>query len=233
MAEVLILPGLDGTSTLHDEFVAELLSFGIACRSIAYPPDRSLGYSELAELVRSNLPTDRPYVLLGESFSGPVAILVAAANPGGLSGLILSTTFARAPLSFLGWAAQLTRVAPTYLPAPLISWFLLGRWGSRSLIDRVQSAISTVRPEVLRARAAAAMRADVSGALPAISVPTLVFRARHDRLLALVARTALVDGLRNTTQIDLDGPHLLLQTQPKLCAQAIAEFVRGLARHPC
>jgi pimeloyl-ACP methyl ester carboxylesterase len=229
MAEVLILPGLDGTSTLHGEIAAELHAMGLGCRSISYPADRALDYSELASLVTSQLPRDRPYVLLGESFSGPVAILVAAAGPKGLVGLVLSTTFARAPLPLLGWSAPLTRLAPAYLPAPLISWFLLGRWSSRALIERIQAALRAVSPSVLRARAATSMGADVSGHLAAISVPTLVLRARHDRLLLLVPRSALADQLRNATHVDLDGPHLLLQAQPRWAAQAIAEFVRGLA----
>ena len=228
MVEVVILPGLDGTGRLHDELATELHSLSIDCRSISYPPDQPLDYGELADLVRSSLPKDRAYVLLGESFSGPVAILVAAPRPEGLAGLVLSTTFAKAPLSFLGWAARLTRVAPTQLPAPFVSWFLLGRWSSRALIKRVQDAISTVRPAVLRARAAAAMRADVSSSLVDISVPALVLRATQDRVLVLAPRTALVDGLRNASQVDLEGPHLLLQAQPRHSAQAIARFVRAL-----
>jgi pimeloyl-ACP methyl ester carboxylesterase len=228
MAEVLILPGMDGTGTLHSELVAELNSLGVGARSVSYPVAESLGYAHLAELVRVQLPADRPYVLLGESFSGPVALLVAASNPKGLIGLVLSTTFARAPVSFLGWAARLTRLAPTRLPSPLISWFLLGRWATRDLVQRVQSAMATVQPAVLRARAAAAMGADVTRALPSISVPALVLRAKNDRLLVLAPHTELADQLPTATQVDLDGPHLLLQAQPRSSAQAIAKFVRGI-----
>jgi len=228
MAEVLILPGMDGTGALHTELAAELQSFGIASRSISYPSAEKLSYVQLSELVRAQLPTDGPYILLGESFSGPVALLVAASRPAGLVGLVLSTTFARTPVSFLGLASRLTRIAPTKFPSPLISWFLLGRWASRDLVKRVQAAIAGVQPTVLRARAAAAMSADFTSTLDSISIPTLVLRAKNDRLLFLAPRTGLADRLFNSTQVDLDGPHLLLQAQPRWCAEAISRFIRGI-----
>jgi pimeloyl-[acyl-carrier protein] methyl ester esterase len=228
MAEVLILPGLDGTGTLHDEFASELSRFGIGCRTISYPTSESLGYSQLAKFVRPQLPTDRPFVLLGESFSGPVAILIAASHPTGLVGLVLSTTFARAPASFLGWLAGLTRFAPVNPPSSLISWSLLGRWSSPSLVQKVRAAIATVQPRVLRARTAEAMRVDVLGALAGIATPALVLRAKSDRVLLLSNQVELSRHLPNATQQDLEGPHLLLQTQPKACAEAVARFIRGV-----
>jgi pimeloyl-[acyl-carrier protein] methyl ester esterase len=62
---------------------------------VAYPVDRPLGYVELEGLVRAALPTGRPYVMLGESFSGPIAIRVAADAPAGMVGVVLCVTFAK------------------------------------------------------------------------------------------------------------------------------------------
>jgi hypothetical protein len=49
---------------------------------VAYPKDVPMNYDELETLVTAALPTDRPFVLLGESFSGPAAVAASvAADP--------------------------------------------------------------------------------------------------------------------------------------------------------
>lgn len=98
---LLLLPGLDGTGRLYDEFSAALPS-QIDLRPLSYPADEALGYDELAERVRSELPTE-PWVLIGESFSGPLALKLAAERPAGLMGLVLVATFGRRPLPIPAW----------------------------------------------------------------------------------------------------------------------------------
>src|SRR5687768_14153054 len=109
MTEVVVLPGLDGTTALLQAFCSRVGELGVPTRAVAYPTDRALGYAELEPLVRSELPTSEPFVLLGESFSGPLAIRIAASQPPGLVGLVLSTTFARAPVPLLSPLASLIR----------------------------------------------------------------------------------------------------------------------------
>jgi hypothetical protein len=77
---LVLLPGLDGTGKLFAEFV-KLLDPGVCAMVVAYPPDQPLGYEELDALVRGILDKprrDQRYVLLGESFSGPLAIRSAS-----------------------------------------------------------------------------------------------------------------------------------------------------------
>ena len=70
MTAVVILPGLDGTAALLSAFCHATEQLGVPARAIAYPADRTLGYSELELLVRAQLPSRGSFVLLGESFSG-------------------------------------------------------------------------------------------------------------------------------------------------------------------
>ncbi|MGO4780317.1 alpha/beta hydrolase, partial [Lysobacter sp. 2RAB21] len=67
----IVLPGMDGTGALLDDFIAAMAP-RFATSVIAYPRDRALGYDELVVFARSRLPLDAPYLLLGESFSGPI-----------------------------------------------------------------------------------------------------------------------------------------------------------------
>ena len=89
----MLLPGLDGTGKLFANFLA-VLPPTIEARVIDYPTDEPLTYEQLELRVRAALPSDRPFVLLGESFGGPIAIRIAASPPPGLAGLILCGTFA-------------------------------------------------------------------------------------------------------------------------------------------
>ena len=228
MTAVVILPGLDGTTVLLEEFCAALGRLGVSARAIGYPTTRVLGYEELEQSVRAQLPTTEPYVLLGESFSGPLAIRIAANPPPGLVGLALSTTFACAPVPALASLAPLVRFAPARPPMTLLPWALLGRWSSSALQSALASALAAVSPAVLRARATAALQVNVAALLPSIGVPALQLVGQQDRLLSAYASTALSAGLPNCRTVSIPGPHLLLQTATQRCAQEVAAFALGL-----
>lgn len=228
MTAVVILPGLDGTATLLDTFCSSLRTLGVSARAVTYPADRALGYSELEPIVRAQLPSSGPFVLLGESFSGPLAIRIAAAPPPGLVGLVLSTTFACAPVPVLSPIAPLVGFAPARPPMALLSWALLGSWATPELQAQLDKALRSVSPAVLRVRAAAALRADVSGLLASVRVPVLQFVATHDRLLAPSACAVLARHLSSCHTVRVAGPHLLLQTATQPCAHEVADFAVGL-----
>ena len=228
MPEVVILPGLDGTTALLEAFCSQLSAIGVHAKAIAYPPDNAMGYRELEAFVRARLAPTGPFVLLGESFSGPLAIRIAAAPPPGLIGLVLSTTFAKAPVPALSPLAPFLRFAPIRPPTPLLSWSLLGPWSSPALQAQLAEALRSVRPAVVRARAAAALRVDMTDFLPSVRVPVLQLVASHDRLLARSASAELAAGLPSCRTVKVPGPHLLLQTATQACAQEVAAFALGL-----
>ena len=228
MTALVVLPGLDGTATLHTEFVASIGPAFDSVTVVPYPADEPLGYVELEALVRAQLPAT-PFVLLGESFSGPIALSIAADPPPNFVGLVLSTTFAKSPVPLLSPFATLTRFALVRaLPLAVLSWLLFGRWATPQLEASLQSALLAVSPAVLRFRAAAAMRANVSAGLSSISVPVLYLRSTQDRLLSAAAGRHILSALPQCTSVDIAGPHLLLQAAPADCAHAVGAFARRL-----
>src|SRR5262245_48931485 len=101
---------MDGTARLFERFVRAAPA-DVSATSIALPPDRVLSYDELADLVRGALPPGE-LVLLGESFSGPLALRLAAlVQP---AATILCASFVRAPVALrLGASLSfLARVRP-------------------------------------------------------------------------------------------------------------------------
>jgi pimeloyl-ACP methyl ester carboxylesterase len=225
---LVLLPGLDGTGKLFAEFV-RVVGTDIETHIVSYPKDEPLGYAELEVLVRTVLPTDRPFVLLGESFSGPIAIRIAADPPSGLVGLILCVTFAKNPYPLLGWAGALAawlpvKSLPRWVRAPLM-------WGSMSperAPNQVSRAMADVAEGVIRHRIAALLAVDESTALARIRLPLLVLQAGHDLVVPRAATDWIVTIARHAQVVEIEGPHLLLQTRPAECATAVVAFMRTL-----
>jgi pimeloyl-ACP methyl ester carboxylesterase len=223
---LILLPGLDGTGKRLGEFVRNL-GQDIDVRIVPYPVDQPLGYDELEALVTAALPRGEPFVLMGESFSGPLAMRIAAQSPAGLVGLILCATFAKNPFPRFAWARPLAFYLPVislprWIRAPLM-------WGSlspRRAPPQSERAIAGVAPAVIRRRIAALLGADETAALGRVRVPALVLQARHDRVVSRAAAKCLLQALPGARLVEVDGPHLMLQARPAESAAAVREFMR-------
>jgi pimeloyl-ACP methyl ester carboxylesterase len=222
------LPGLDGTGRLHTAFHAALAG-EIDSKSFPYPKDVPMGYDALVDFVMPQLPREGGYVLLAESFSGPLAIKIASLAPPGLVGLIFCATFARNPSPWLKALKPLVRrisikSIPRWARAPLM-W---GRVHPKAAPAQVDRAVAGVADEVLRHRLVSVLEADESQRLKALNLPVLILEARRDLLLPRRAARLLAQSLPQANHRVIDGPHLLLQSRPEECAAAVKDFMRGL-----
>src|SRR4051812_33342049 len=133
MTALVLLPGMDGTGEMFAAF-ASILGEDVAPIIVRYPQQRTLDYGALVDFVRPQLPTDRPFVLLGEPFSGPVAISLAALRPAGLIGLVLCCSFVRNPVPLLRPLKALASLVPINgRMVGLIAPLLFGRFSSPPL----------------------------------------------------------------------------------------------------
>jgi pimeloyl-[acyl-carrier protein] methyl ester esterase len=231
MTILVVLPGLDGTTGLRSDFSDAVRATFDSIAVIAYPSDQALDYDALERLVRAQLPATTPFVLLGESFSGPIALSIAADPPSNLQWIVLSASFAESPVRLLTPFAPFVRFAPAHtLPLPLLSWWLLGRWATPPLEAMLQKALLTVAPEVLRTRAGVALRVNALGICRSIHLPVLYLRGTNDRLLSRHAGRKIREAIARCTIKDIPGPHLLLQASPVACAHAIGEFASQQGR---
>ncbi len=220
---LVLLPGLDGTGIMFDPFVQALEGF--ETRVVRYPIGLT-SYADCEGFARSFLPVDRPFLLLGESFSGPVAIALAAKRPAGLLGLVLCVTFARNPRPALAWTAPLLRILPPrQLPQALLRNLLFGPWVTESLSALARTMLPQVPSATLKARLLAVMAVDHTDLLRQVQVPILALRASQDRLVPRAATDWVQAHLSSLDITTLQGPHWLLQTRPEACAQAIRSFL--------
>jgi pimeloyl-ACP methyl ester carboxylesterase len=220
---IVLLPGMDGTGLLLERF-ATSLKHHFEVVVARYPADEALDYAALENIARGFLPTDRPFVLLGESFSGPIAISLAATNPPGLVGLVLCCSFAVNPHPLLGKLPLIRWLPVKRAPARLSSWLLMGRRGERALQSAFEQAMTLVAATTLRARVQAVLAVDVSAKLKQLTLPILYLRGTEDRVVPKVA-AELIRGLAPHAKIvDLPAPHFLLQVMPDEAASAVSAF---------
>lgn len=220
----MLLPGMDGTGELFAPFAAAL-GGEFEVRTVRYPGDHCGGYDELEPIARAAIPLDRPYVLLGESFSGPLAMSIAASAPGQLRGLVLCCTFARNPRP---WQAPLK----PFLGALPVKALPAGLLVDARLRQPFNAALRQVTAAALRARMRAVLAVDACDRLAACEVPILYLRAKRDRLVPRAA-SQLVAQLKPATKLaEFDAPHFLLQTLPVQAAQEVADFVRSVSSGP-
>jgi pimeloyl-ACP methyl ester carboxylesterase len=224
----LLLPGLDGTGDLFARFLACAPS-GFHLRALRLPSDRPRDYRELADWLIAELP-DAPVALIAESFSGPLAVLVANRSPR-IAGVVLCASFVRSPLP--GALARLSR--PLWRRAPpafAIRFLMTG--GDAALAQAVRNALASVDRAVVAARIRAALTVDVRAELQRLSQPLLWLRATRDRLIHGGLASAAVRALGPSAELlDLDAPHLLLQSKPAEAWRRIQPFLERLISERC
>lgn len=231
MIRALVLPGMDGTGELLSDFVAELAP-EIAAKVVIYPADRALGYDALSRIAEDALPAHGKFLLLAESFSGPVALRLAQTCPDRLLGVVLAASFAKAPR--MPWlpidSVSLGRIA-SYLPVQqiprtLLAFFMMGRWATREYRDRLDKALHAVDPQVIRRRILDATRIDALASLRDLPVPLLYLLATHDRMISDASWKTVKATLPETALAKIEGPHCLFLARPDACAQAIKRWAR-------
>ena len=222
LAQFVLLPGLHGTGYLFKPLTRLLPS-----KVFEYPGQGPQDYAtQCAWLGRQKFPPS--YVMVAESYGGPLALLHAAARPRGLKGLVLLGSFANMGMP-LAWL-----VSCLLPPLPLGSpWF--GRVLQRSLfngsagpgaIRAFQSGLKS-SPWIYRARMQAVMRGDVRPVLSEIQVPVLSLRATHDRMVPAQAEAGL-SGIPQLSSAVIDSPHVIAGTRPEALKKILLKFRRSL-----
>lgn len=220
---LVLLPGLDGTGDLFAPFVAAAPP-GFELHVISLPPLSR--YEELLVHVRAHLPSGR-FAVLGESFSGPLAVAVARAEPQRTAAVILCNSLLSPPLG--GWPRFLPWSLLFMLPPPrwVVRGFFVGRDAAPALVASVRDAVAKTPRNVLAARMRSVFQ--LSRDVASIGVPLLSLTGSGD-LLVRAQRREIARIAPTATFAKIDGPHLLLQARPEAAWAEIGPFLRASAR---
>ena len=227
--KLVLLPGMDGTGWLLVDFIAALGS-EFDTLIVSYPRDSSLSYAELEQFARSAGPVSEPFVVLAESFSTPVAIRWAASAPDNLRGVVLCAGFVSSPLK--GWRRLVAlSLGPTLFrwspPSFVLRWLLAGRGADSSLLAAIRVALSEVKPDVLAARLRSVLNCDERMSLRRLELPILFIRPTQDRLVPDSAYEEIWVTNSSVEMMQVEGSHLILQTNPVQSARIVCDFVRA------
>lgn len=226
-AKLVLLPGLDGTGRFFAR-LEQRLGNRTVLQTVRYPASQPMGYSDLIGYVRSLIGTE-PAVVLGESFSGPIAIRLAASHPEQIKGLILAATFVTSP-----WPRWMVRAAalanPSSVPRAWIDAVLRGPADDPELAAEIASILSRLDPKVRQARLRAVADVNVLDDLKRVRCPILALHGRSDWLVPKYRLCKAIKAKPGAVMTLLDGPHMLLQRNPAGAANAIEDFLKSIDR---
>jgi pimeloyl-[acyl-carrier protein] methyl ester esterase len=212
------LPGLDGSAALAQRFLM-VKPAGARVLALSLPREPCASYGALAQTLAPQLP-DGPLVLIGNSFSGPLALALARLRPP--LGLILAATFVSPPAPrWLGrppWSL-FSKLRPSALGASLL---LTG--GDIELAEQVTLAVGWLSPAVIESRVRLVLEADATDDLAACPCPLLYLRASRDAVIP-DAEPERIRRVRPDIEVQLlEAPHLVLQASPRWSWHHIGRF---------
>ncbi len=220
--KLVLLPGLDGTGQLFRRF---LQVYPGETQVISLPGDGPQDHRALAQRIHSQLPTE-DFVLLAESYSGLIAVHLMAMGLTRLKGVIFVASFLKSPnpwLLRLGMFAPLERPPGGVIPRFVYRSLILGKQASDGLIREFLQVITQLSPGLVKKRIRALKH--LHAPTLEVDVPIFYLQAQQDRL---IGRDCWDDFKRRFPAAEcypIDGPHLLLQSQPKPTSLLVAQLV--------
>lgn len=226
--KVILLPGLDGTGALFKPFM-EALPNDVETLLISYPPHLKLNYKELVEFVFSHLPKEN-FILVGESFSGPVAYQLALRKPENLKLLIFVATFLVNPQPFLLSLARLlpgSYILSRPIPNFIVKRFLFGKGANKQIIGLFEQNIKQVSAGVLSFRLQEIAKLGKSH--QPCEIKATYIQATDDKLVPKKCVQSFKNMFNNINIYQVEGPHFILQTQPLACAKIVVNEIRFIS----
>jgi pimeloyl-[acyl-carrier protein] methyl ester esterase len=228
--KLVLLPGLDGTGVLFKPFLA-VLPRDIDPVVIDYPTQQPLGYDDLFALVQTRLPKNEPFVLLGESFGGPLSLRIAATSPIGLRGVVLAASFISCPYAWTPrWTSSLVPTLPFHaVPYAVNLQSLLGMYHSSEHSELSRQALSQVAPAVFARRVREIIGVDATQTLRDCRVPMMYLQGTQDGVVRAANYTRIATIRPDVALTRINSGHMILKTQPTAALAAIKEFIARLS----
>lgn len=224
-ATLVLLPGLDGTEIFFEPLLARLPPW-IAPVVVTYPPSGPNSYEDLVPIVERKMDSLGKCVLLGWSFGGPLALMVAARRPSQVTGIILCASFVTPPRrGLVPFRAAVTTPVVATMRALRRMRFLIPGYASADLRKAKGRTWRRVRANVLAVRARAALGVDARALLAGWRLKIFYLASTRDETIPDSCLEEVLAIAPQTEVAKIDGPHLALFTQAALAANCIADFL--------
>jgi len=222
---LVLLPGLDGTEVFFRPLLTALPEW-IQPVVVTYPTAGANGYADLLPVVEAAVESLQAFYVLGWSFSGPLALALAAKEPKRTHGVILSASFVGPPLPLLPWV-RFAVGAPvvTFLRlARRIPGLLPRRWPEQLKCDKA-TTLRRVPAPVIAARAQAIIALDARTVLHACRAPIVYLTGSQDHLVPRHNAELIVREVPTVQVVTIEGSHMAMYTNPVAAVVAITRFI--------
>ncbi len=204
-------------------------------------PDDVCELEALANFITDQVKDLESYVLVGDSYGAVSSIAVAARQPKGLRGLVLSGGFARSPITS-PWLKTLAALAP-FFPGPFYRQMTLRIHAAQlaSAFDREgeipwstgKSRAFFIKETSHRAyinRMRSIENADYTALLKKIDVPTLILTPEEDKLIGKDAAGVLLNGIKGSQEVILlRTGHMFRFSHPGAYSLEIKRFLERVS----
>lgn len=222
---LVLLPGLDGTDVFFRPLLSALPAW-VRPVVVQYPSDGDNDYTHLSGIVSNAVGDLGDYWVLGWSFSGPLALRLAARSPERLRGVILCASFVLPPRRLLAryrfaavgavlWTIRVARRVPA-----LISANQNHVWRDKTETWRRVSSTTLAR------RVRALLAVDARDDLRRCEMPIVYLASSRD---VVVPERNIEDVLLHAPSAEvivLEGSHMALYTNALAAAGAICRVIR-------
>ncbi len=222
---LVLLPGLDGTDIFFGPLLRQLPPW-IEPIVVTYPQGSIRNYEDLLPSVLDRLEGLDSFAVLGWSFGGPLALMVATRFPSKVSAVILCGTFVTPPLPRLV-PFRFALVGPVITTLRVLRRLRLLRPGTTTELRQAKArAWSAVSGRALAARARAALAVDVRSDLAAVRAPLMYLASTDDEAIPRRSLDEIVEIAPHTRIEEIEGRHFALFDNPQRARQAIEQFCR-------
>ena len=223
------LPGLHGTDALFDG-LRDHLPKETECEWVNLPTKGKQDYGKLSKWLDEELPRLRGQkrLLIAESFSGPLALMLASRRKDEVAGIVLAAGFCDAPMNP---GIALLPLRPLFMvkpPRKALEHFLIGNDASEAEIEALKQTIQSIPSSTLSKRVRAVLEFDEGDAPQLKGLPMLILQAHNDNLIPWEAQQRLEARYPEARTHWIESPHMILQRHPKACLEKIHGFAADL-----
>jgi len=222
---LVLLPGLDGTEVFFRPLLESLPEW-VRPHVVSFPPTGATEYADLLAIVREAVSEIPSFYVLGSSFGGPLALMLAEAEPEKVRGVILATTFVRPPRRIYV-RMRFTSVAPTI-------WLIrtcrqIPAWFSRGPTNQLRRDTAEiwkrVAARIVAARIRSLLNVDARELLKRCQAPVLCIAGSNDGVVPWRNVEEIVRVRPSVSVRRIKGRHFAIYTNPTATMEAITAFI--------
>ncbi|MFI5118937.1 MAG: alpha/beta fold hydrolase [Thermoanaerobaculia bacterium] len=217
--DVVLLPGLHSSTALYDAFIA-LAPPWARCHPLALPTVGDQTFDALAGVLEPELRRLEAFVLVAESFSGPIAARLSARLGQKVALLVLCNPVVemsvRVPERLL-----VSIAASAWMPVWCASMALSG--GDTSIARAALGEVRGLPKGILAQRLSAVFSATEEALSSHLAPPLLTILGTSDNLVSLSRSRAFFSRILQSMVAEIEEPHFIIQTRPAEVWAAISE----------